>query len=100
MGRNEFGVNPSVQLAEMQAAFLATAGTTVPRVLGIFVDISGSMRRSTIEPAIDEFIAWYKAWSLELTGVEGCVYEYGTRTERWLAEALIALKQADASCPE
>ena len=94
------GRRSTCTLEQLQAAFLATAGTTVPRALGIFIDISGSMRRSTIEPAIDEFIAWYKLWSKELTGVEGCLYEYSTMTERWLKEALVAVGTANDNCPE
>jgi len=57
----------------MQKAFLNSAGGVIPRVLGIFVDVTGSMGRETIMPAIDRFQKWYKRYSLEQTGVEGCV---------------------------
>jgi len=96
---SQVGRNASCTLDQLRDHFLATAGGTVPRALGIFIDISGSMNRSTIEPAVDQFIAWYKAWSKEQTGTEGCVVEVQTTTEAWLAEALDALKQADSSCP-
>ena len=78
---------------------MAAAHTTVPRALGIFIDISGSMTRATIEPCVDDFIAWYKEWSAEQTGTEGCVKEVQTTSERWISEALAALIQADSECP-
>ena len=85
-------------LAGMQKAFLNSAGGVIPRVLGIFVDVTGSMGRETIMPAIDRFQKWYKRYSLEQTGVEGCVVEISTTNETWLLEAVNASEQALAKC--
>jgi len=85
-------------LAEMKAAFLKSADGAVPKVLGLFVDISGSMDRRTIAPAVDDFIEWYKAYSLEETDVEGCVIEIGTQSEEWIAEAVVAARAAIKEC--
>jgi hypothetical protein len=93
------GRDASCLTEDIKTHFLATAGSTVPRALGVFVDVSGSMKRDDVTPCVDEFIVWYKQWSLGLTGIEGCVKEIQTGTERWLEEALNALKIVDADCP-
>ena len=95
----EISRDAACTLEQIKAHFLAAAHTTVPRALGIFIDISGSMTRATIEPCVDDFIAWYKEWSAEQTGTEGCVKEVQTTSERWISEALAALIQADSECP-
>ena len=86
-------------LDQIKAHFLAAAHTTVPRALGIFIDRSGSMNRATIEPCVDEFKAWYKQWSKHQIGYEGCIPELMIDQERWIHEALEALKVVDAACP-
>ena len=86
-------------LDEIKAHFLAAAHTTVPRALGIFIDRSCSMNRATIEPCVDEFKDWYKQWSEHQIGYEGCMVEIMIDQERWIHEALEALKVADAACP-
>ena len=92
------GLDPCT-LEQIKTHFLATAGSTVPRALGIFIDVSGSMARPTVEPCVDDFVVWYKQWSKGLTGTEGCVKEVRTTTESWLDEALNALKVVDTECP-
>ena len=86
------------QLVGMQRSFINSARGITPRVLGIFIDKSGSMTRGTIMPAIDLFKEWYKRYSLAQTGVEGCVVEISTSGEQWLLEAVNASEQALAKC--
>ena len=100
VGRNDGRSSPlgNLTLEQVVEGFLNTAGSTVPKALGIFIDISGSMRRTTVDPVIDQFITWYEEWTMEQIGIVGCIKVVETRSEQWLHEALEALKLAVTEC--
>ena len=85
-------------LEQVVEGFLNTAGSTVPTALGIFIDVSGSMTRRTVDPVIDQFITWYEEWTMEQIGIVGCTFIHETGTEIWIHEALEALKLAVIEC--
>ena len=62
--------------------FLASTSGCTPPIISIFVDYSNSMSRSSLEPAIDDFVAWYKDFTFE----SGVVDIYGVRSSGYCFE--------------
>jgi hypothetical protein len=98
--------------AEIYNNIIKKDGVFQYQCLGVFIDVSGSMKRITVEDIVDEFY-WnlhqtttkpddYVKYldpmpscaggSLSLGESNGCIYESGSATEQWLVECADASK--------
>ena len=85
IGRKHYGSwdSPSGYIFEqIRSHFLASTSGEIPAIVSIQVDNSNSMKRSDLEPAIDEFIGWYKSYTFE----NGLVDVYGVNASGFVFE--------------
>lgn len=52
-------------LEGMKSAFFEAFQASIPPILGIYIDNSNSLGRESLEPAIDQFIDFYKSYTFE-----------------------------------
>jgi hypothetical protein len=67
---------------DMKSAFFEAFPNSIPPILGLYVDNSNSLGREALEPAIDQFIDFYKSYSFS----GGLVDSFGVRSSGQVIE--------------